>query len=145
MIQPGELVLELSNDVSELSRLAEAVESFCAAHALPPSLVFNLNLVLEEVVVNVMHYAFADTGAHAIHVGLRVAGRRVEVEVRDAGTAFDPLSAPAPDLSLDLEQRQVGGLGVHFLRTLMDEVRYERRDGENRLYFCRTLPAQAGG
>ncbi|HTN65638.1 MAG TPA: ATP-binding protein [Burkholderiaceae bacterium] len=145
MIPPVELVLELSSDVSELARLAEAVDSFGAAHALPARLVFNLNLVLEEVVVNVMHYAFADTGAHSIHVRLRFAGRRVEVEVRDAGNAFDPLSAPVPDLSLDLEQRQVGGLGVHFLRTLMDEVRYERRDGENRLYFCQALPAAAGG
>jgi len=144
-MQPDQLVLELRNDVAELERLFAAVADFCHAHALPAGLLFNLNLVLEEVVVNVMHYAFApaDAASQRIHVRLALAGGRVEAEVRDAGRAFDPLSAPPPDLDLDLEARAVGGLGVHFLRTLMDEVRYVRRDGENRLSFAKTVPAAA--
>ncbi len=141
MIQPDDLVLELRNDVSELSRLADAVERFCAAQGLPARLTFNLNLVLEEVVVNVMHYAFPEPGQHAIHVRLQFADRWIRVTVRDAGRAFDPLSAPVPDLNLDLEQRAIGGLGVHYLRTLMDEVHYERRNDENCLYFGKALPA----
>jgi anti-sigma regulatory factor (Ser/Thr protein kinase) len=145
MMQPDHLVLELRNDVAELERLAAAVAAFCEALALPATLVYNLKLVLEEVVVNVMHYAFprSDDGSQRIHVRLALAGGRVEAEVRDAGRAFDPLSAPPPDLGLDLEARAVGGLGVHFLRTLMDGVRYVRCDGENRLYFGKALPPAA--
>ncbi|MEO8838424.1 MAG: ATP-binding protein [Herbaspirillum sp.] len=138
------LDLDLRNDPTELARLARAVEHFCAQYALPIRLAFNLNLVLEEVVVNIMHYAFTEPGNDTIHVHLNVSDGLVQTRVRDAGRAFDPTLVPVPDLSRNLEQRVVGGLGVHFLRTLMDEVRYTRQNGENCLYFSKALAPPVG-
>ena len=137
MSEAAPLVLELRNDVAELARLSEAVDEFCAAHGLPPKMAFSLNLVLEEVVVNVINYAFPDAGPYSIHVALALADGCVRGEVRDTGKAFDPLLLAPPKLDLDLEQRAVGGLGVHFLKTLMDEVAYTRKNGQNCLQFAK--------
>jgi anti-sigma regulatory factor (Ser/Thr protein kinase) len=147
MPESSELLLELKNDVAELDRLAEAVDEFCGARGLPPKVAFNLNLVLEEVVVNVINYAFPEGGS-AEPIKVRVALEqtaggmsRVVAEVRDTGTAFDPLLGGPPDFELDLEKRPVGGLGVHFLKTLMDEVSYRRTERHNCLWFAKHIGA----
>lgn len=141
MSEPSELLLELNNDVAELERLAEAVDEFCGAQGLPPKLAFNLNLVLEEVVVNVINYAFPDgNGAdEPIYVRVALEGGKVIGEVRDTGMAFDPLVGGPPDFALDLDKREIGGLGVHFLKTLMDEVSYRRTERYNILRFAKAL------
>ncbi|WP_034293029.1 ATP-binding protein [Herbaspirillum sp. RV1423] len=145
MSESSELLLELKNDVAEIDRLAEAVDDFCGECGLPPKLVFNLNLVIEEVVTNVINYAFPDGRAdEPIYVRMALEGdgstnSRVVVEVRDTGTAFDPLMGGPPDFELDLEKRPVGGLGVHFLKTLMDEVSYRRTERYNCLRFTKCI------
>ena len=68
---------------------------------------------------------------------LSLEGDLIEAEVVDDAKAFDPLEAPDPDITADLEDRPIGGLGVFFVKTLMDEVRYRREDGRNHLYFCK--------
>lgn len=145
MSESSELLLELKNEVAELERLAEAVDAFCDGHGLPPKLAFNLNLVLEEVVVNVINYAFPGGSADE-PIYVRVAlestadkASRVVAEVRDTGMAFDPLVGGPPDFLLDLEKRPVGGLGVHFLKTLMDEVSYRRTERHNCLRFAKRI------
>lgn len=128
------LDLRLANDLAEIPRLAEAVEAFFEEHGLPPKLAFNFNLALDELLTNVISYAFEPGTAHEIAVRLAVAGGQVTAELEDDGPAFDPLTqAPAPVLDGDLDDRPVGGLGIHFVKTMMDSVRYERRDGRNRL------------
>jgi anti-sigma regulatory factor (Ser/Thr protein kinase) len=139
MSETAELVLELRNDVSEIARLAQAVDTFCEEQHLPPRAAFHFNLVLEEIVTNVINYAFTDAGPHPIHVRLAREAGKVRGEVRDGGKAFDPLALPPPRLDLDIEQRQVGGLGVYFLKTLMDDVAYRRMNGQNCLQFAKTV------
>lgn len=148
MSEVSELLIELKNEVAELDRLAETVDDFCGEHELPPKVAFNLNLVLEEVVVNVINYAFPDGGAGEpiyVRVALEREGgkvARVVAEVRDTGMAFDPLVGGPPDFVLDLEKRPVGGLGVHFLKTLMDDVSYERTERHNCLRFSKRVDGQ---
>jgi len=141
MPDSAQLILELSNELSEISRLTDSVDEFCAQHHVSGQLAFNLKLVLEEVVVNVIHYAYTDSdiGAHRIHVSLTLSRQQVEGEVRDNGRAFDPLCMAAPKLDLDLESREIGGLGIHFLRKLMDEVIYTRNNNENCLRFVKQM------
>ncbi len=146
MPQIAELKLVLRNDLIEVERLGAAVDAFCAQYSLTPRIAFNLNLVLEEIVVNVINYAFPEAGQYLIYVDLFLGKEQVEGEVRDTGKAFDPLLVAPPDLDLDLDQRVVGGLGVHFLKTLTDEVRYTRRDGSNCLRFIKRItPESAEG
>ena len=139
MPESAQLELELSNDLSEISRLSDAVDGFCAQHRIEARATFNLNLVLEEVVANIIKYAFCDSERHVIHVNLRLTAGQVQGEVRDSGQPFDPLTLPPPDLDLDLEHRMPGGLGVHFLKTLMDQVLYTRENGQNCLRFLKKI------
>ena len=130
----------LRNDLAELERLATAVDRFCEAEGLCGDVAFHLNLVLEEVVSNVVNYGYEDAGApHEITVRLVREPSGVTVEVIDDGRAFDPLSVPEPDLAAAIEDRPVGGLGVHFLRTMMRDLHYRREHGRNHLSFRKPL------
>ena len=123
------------------------VLAFVAAEAelagLPADKATHLELAVEEAVVNVCHYAFP-AGDGELVVSVTGDGGAVTVELQDAGVAFDPLALDAPDTTLPIEQRQIGGLGVHLIRKLMDEVSYRREGGRNVLKMViRKLPQPA--
>ncbi|MCQ8894271.1 MAG: ATP-binding protein [Methanolinea sp.] len=90
----------------------------------------DLELAVEEAVVNVMTYAYPN-GEGDLVLGVLPGPDYVTIELRDRGTPFNPLLVPEPDITSPLGEREIGGLGVHLIRTLMDEVSYEYRDGEN--------------
>ncbi|HEY0835980.1 MAG TPA: ATP-binding protein [Azospirillum sp.] len=138
----GSLDLRLANDLAEIPRLAETVEGFFDEHGLPPKLAFAFNLALDELLTNVISYAFAPGTTHEIAVRLAVADGQVTAELEDDGPAFDPLTdARAPVLDGDIDDRPIGGLGIHFVKTMMDRVDYERRDGRNRLTMSKRADA----
>jgi anti-sigma regulatory factor (Ser/Thr protein kinase) len=131
--------LRLANDLADLAGLADRVERFGADQRLPAGVVNALNVALDEAVSNAINHGY-DTGVRGeIAVRLRRAADRVEVEVEDDGRPFDPLQAPPPDLTVPLERRPVGGLGIHLIKNLMDEVSYARRDGRNVLKMAKRL------
>ena len=100
-----------------------------AKHRLPTA----THLALEEILSNVIRHGYAEPGKHEISVCIRVGDGRVDLQVEDDGREFDPLSAPEVDLDVPLEERRVGGLGIHLLRKMASEIRYLREDGRNRL------------
>ena len=136
------LTLILKNDLSELARVAEAIEAHGEARDWPMKWVLNANLSLDELITNIVSYGYTDTDDHEIRVMLTVQDGSLVIVLEDDGIAFDPFSeAPRPDLDANVEERRIGGLGVHFVKTLMDTVSYERRNGWNRI----TLIQQALG
>ena len=126
-----ELTVRLTSRLEEIGRLAEAVEAFGAAHQLPDAVVFAFNLSLDEVVTNVISYAFADVQDHPIDVRLRLEGDVLEAEVTDAGQPFNPIDVPTPDLDAPIDERRIGGLGVHIVREMMDTLEYAREGDRN--------------
>jgi len=131
--------LRVANDLAGLAQVAERVEFFGAAQRLPAEVVNAVNVVLDEAVSNAINHGY-DAGVRGeIAVRLRRAGDRVLVEVEDDGRPFDPLQVPPPDLTLPLEQRPIGGLGIHLIRNLMDEVSYVRVGGRNLLKMVKRL------
>ena len=135
------LRLTLKNDLSELSRIADEIESHGESRGWPTKWIMNLNLSLDELITNTVSYGYQDTDEHEIHVTLTERTGSLVVLVEDDGVAFDPFTAaPAPDLEADVEDRPIGGLGVYFVKTLMDEVAYERVENCNRITLIqRTL------
>jgi serine/threonine-protein kinase RsbW len=93
--------------------------------------------VLEELFTNSVRHGGCAGMENAVHIRLQLHDDGVRVEYSDRGAAFDPLSAPAPDLELPLADRPVGGLGIHLLRQIMRELVYRREDGWNRLAMRR--------
>lgn len=126
------LDVELAPDLTEIGRLAEAVEAFGERLELPMKTLFSLNLAFDELITNTISYgAVADSG-EPIRVGMYLDGSDLVSEIVDAGIAFDPFAdASPPDLTSDVADRPIGGLGVHFVKTLIDRYEYRRQDGRN--------------
>ncbi len=96
---------------------------------------FGAQLVVEELVSNVVRHGDRGDARQRVQVSLRMDEEKLELEIVDRAPAYDPLSkAPLPDTTGALERRALGGLGVHLAKRFADELRYERRDGENRLF-----------
>jgi serine/threonine-protein kinase RsbW len=132
---------ELSPELGEIQVLADAMDKFSKFAAIPSKILFRLNLAIDELVTNTIVYGFEN--AESRHIGVIVHRHDdiVEVELRDSGTPFDPLSLPAPDVDVSLEDRQIGGLGVYFVRTLIEQVDYAH-DGKHNIIRL-TVPLHA--
>jgi anti-anti-sigma factor len=127
---------------AELRKIVALVEQFAAENRLPDGIVNDIDVALDEALSNIVTYGYEQPGSGTIVVRLAYQNGEVRVEVEDAGRAFDPLQAPLPDLTGDLTERRVGGLGIHFIRSLMDTVSYDRIDGRNRLCIVKQVPAR---
>jgi serine/threonine-protein kinase RsbW len=123
----------LSNDLSEIATLHRELENFGQRCCLSPKTLFELNLILEEVLANVISYAYADNLRHEIEVSADSRDGELVIAVEDDGRPFNPLLSPPPDLDRPLDQRRVGGLGLHLVRELTNSIQYDRRGGKNHL------------
>ena len=124
----------LRNDRTEILRLAREIESFAEAGGIGPADVGQLQLALEEAITNTMDYGLPVGGVYEIDVRATVEDGLVEVAVEDDGIAYDPIAdTPEFDPDQSMEERRIGGIGVHLVRTLMDEVDYLRVGDRNRL------------
>lgn len=135
----GTVRARIPNALGALTQVQELVSTFAAAEELPAEVAIDLNVVLDELLSNVIKYGHADGEAHDIGIRLAVAGDVLEVELDDDGKPFDPLSVPPPDLERAFGEREPGGLGVHFVRHLMNEAEYARVGGRNRLVLRKFL------
>ena len=135
------LLLTLKNDLSEIARVAEAIETHGESRGWPAKWILNVNLSLDELITNIVSYGYLGSEEHEIRVTLTEQGGALVVVVEDDGIAFDPFTAvPEPDLEASLEERGIGGLGVYFVKTLMDEATYERADNRNRITLVQRTP-----
>ena len=113
------------------------IADFTEKHNLAPDLVAKVQMALDEIVTNVLTHGGGDT----LTVEVVLIPGWLVTTIIDDGRPFDPLTAPTPDTELPLEERQVGGLGIHLVRTMMDEVEYAYRDGCNVLTLTLEIPS----
>ncbi len=121
---------QIERDRAATAQVAEALDAFCDAERVPDEVAWRLRVVLDEIVENIVtHGRAAGSGPQpALDVWFRAEPGAVEVTVADDGPAFNPLLHPEPDTTLPLASRPPGGLGITLVKSLMDEVRYERTD-----------------
>jgi anti-sigma regulatory factor (Ser/Thr protein kinase) len=106
---------------------------------VPSRAIRQLNLALDELLTNVISYAWPDGGNHRVRLVVTAAEGSLTAEIADDGVAFDPRTAPEPDLTGSIEERAVGGLGVHLALTLVDRIDYRRVGDENRVTLHKTF------
>ncbi|MFH5925950.1 ATP-binding protein [Roseomonas xinghualingensis] len=121
---------EMPPEVDGLPVLLDRLEAFAEATGIAPRAAQHLALVTEELAANVAMHA---RGASMLRVEVRHEDDGLHLLIEDDGPEFDPLSAATPDLGAGVEERDIGGLGVHFVRSLTRSAHYERQDGLNRL------------
>jgi anti-sigma regulatory factor (Ser/Thr protein kinase) len=136
----GLLKLKLKNDLDEIDRLFESIRSFGEAHGLSRKQAFQLNLVIEELFTNIVSYAYRDSKEHWIHVTISCGDGRLSICIEDDGIPFNPITAGKPDLDGPVEDRKVGGLGIHLCKEMMNNMQYRRKNNRNILTLTKTLP-----
>lgn len=137
-MQPGFRVT-IGADRSEIARVSAAFAEFAEAHALPPAVRRSLHVALDELLSNILVHGFAGRDGGQITVEAVLRTDRVCVTLTDDGGPFDPLAMAAPDTTLTTQARRIGGLGIHLVRQMMDEVSYQRRADRNVVVLAKRL------
>ena len=133
------LTIEVLSTRDAIASASAQAEEWLQSHNPAPSTLHLLLLAIEDVVINCIDYGYDDDRLHIILLVLSIDQENLTITIIDDGHSFNPLAAPAPDLSLPVQSRPVGGLGIHLLRELSDQVAYERIDNRNKLTITRRL------
>lgn len=125
--------LKLKNQLSELDQIAVNLETLAEKWNIPGKIVMEINLVLEELFTNVLFYAFDDKDEHDINLDfILIDVHQLQIRIEDNGKPFNLLEKKVNDVfDKPLEDRQIGGLGIHFVREMMNSVEYQRADNKN--------------
>lgn len=129
--RPPKQEIVIRNEIQELSKVAKFIEELGDELALTSDMVFNLNLVLEEAISNIILYAYRNETGKEITIKAEYNGKSVSFTIIDTGEPFDPTKAKKADITLSAEERPVGGLGIFLIKQIMNEVEYRRIDGQN--------------
>ena len=134
--------LTLPNDIDTIPQLNEFIDGFCEEQGIDMDVCMSLNLAIEEAVVNVMNYAYPNGTTGYVDIEAEADESAVTFTISDNGTPFNPTEKADVDITLSAEERPVGGLGIHLVRTIMDMVSYEYADHKNILTLKKNLNKQ---
>jgi sigma-B regulation protein RsbU (phosphoserine phosphatase) len=138
---PGgcEHVVVIASRVADLPIITRQIDELAAANGWSGNVLADLQVVADEVLVNIMEYAYPVDEPGEIRISFGVSGHAIEMQFEDWGRHFDPLSVIEANRTAPLKDREPGGVGIHFVRSLMSEVSYSRVDDKNRLLVRRRL------
>jgi anti-sigma regulatory factor (Ser/Thr protein kinase) len=128
--------LVINADINEIPRVSVALETLMREHAFPEEDILDTQLAVEEAVTNVIMHGYGDAGGE-ITVLFRASRGIVEIQIEDRARPFNPLTLPEPDLTGDVDDRRIGGLGIFLIRRVMDEILYRYEDGKNVLVLIK--------
>lgn len=132
--------LTLPAEVERLPQVLSFLEETLEAAECPMKTMMQISVAAEEVFVNIASYAYAPgKGTAQVCTEILEAPRRVVMTFSDSGVPFDPLKRDDPDVTLSAEERDIGGLGIYMAKKVMDEVRYEYKNGQNVLTLVKNI------
>jgi anti-anti-sigma factor len=134
--------MSIGANPGEVAKVNATFGDFAEAHALPAAIRRSMNVVLDELLINTVSYGLAERDGGRVTIDVTLQPDRLTVILTDDGTPFDPFGRPAPDTKLSVEERPIGGLGIHLVRQLVDEISYHRRGDSNVVVLVKLL---AGG
>ena len=131
-----ELIVDAKTE--KLDDVIDFVDGFLEAMDCPMKTMTQIDIAVEEIFVNIAHYAYGACDGIA-QISITDDDGVAEITFKDSGTPYDPLSRPDPDTTLSAEERQIGGLGIYIVKKTMDRVSYEYRDGFNIFTIRKTI------
>ncbi len=136
---PDKFEIELESKIDSLPVISHFVGETLANFRADESTINKVQLAIDEASTNIVNYAYSG-GSGTLKIALELVGQDILITIRDRGKPFDPTSVTSPDLSQDLDHRKIGGLGIYFIKNLMDDVSYsyDPREG-NRLILRKRL------
>lgn len=139
MFQTRTYHLEITSDMQNLAVVSDFILDIAKQSNLDDKTTDHLQMALDEAVTNVMEHGYAGRSDGIIKIDCRVDKRSVQIEIRDQGEPFDPDQIKEPDVTSPLSERAIGGLGVFFMRKLMDQVEFSRDRRGNRTRMVKQL------
>jgi anti-sigma regulatory factor (Ser/Thr protein kinase) len=130
---------ELKNDLSELEALSKHLNKFGRLTGLSEACITDVNICLDELFTNIVSYGFEDDLAHIIRFAMDLDNQVLTLSIEDEGVPFNPLEKKDPEVPADLIDVRIGGLGIHIVRKLMDDIRYKRKQGKNKLTMKKSI------
>ncbi len=139
-----ELRVTIPARLSEVPELSSRVEAFGDANGLPDPKVFVINLALDELITNTVTHGLDEMAEAEIRITMRVVAGTLILVMEDNGQPFDPMEDTNADVTSSLEERAVGGLGLHLVKSFADRISYEFVEGRNRLTMEHDLAGASG-
>ena len=123
--------ITIKNRLSDIALVQTALKQFADVRGISSHDVMKVNLIVDELISNIVSYAYQDDGEHDIEIELGLADNRLSLVITDDGVPFDPSAKDSPDTAAPLEARPLGGLGIHLVKKIADDLSYQRRAGKN--------------
>jgi anti-sigma regulatory factor (Ser/Thr protein kinase) len=134
-----EYKFELKNELAELKSLHQHLTEWGDSIQLATDSISRINICLDELFTNIVSYGFEDDLEHIVEFTIIADNNQVTISIEDSGVEFNPLEKVDPDFPENVEEAKIGGLGIHIIRKLMDNVNYERKKGKNCLTMKKKL------
>ncbi|HJO95676.1 MAG TPA: ATP-binding protein [Victivallales bacterium] len=121
----------IRNDLSELKFLNKAIRKYLVKLGLSNKSIYNITLIVEELITNTIRHGYADDKKHEIFVGIATSKDSIKITIKDDGEKFNVLEHPPPELDIPLKDMKVGGLGIHLVKNLAKNINYKRKNNTN--------------
>jgi anti-sigma regulatory factor (Ser/Thr protein kinase) len=138
----NEYSFELKSSLSELDTLCQNLEKFGKKIGLSKKSIFEINLALDELFTNIISYGYDDHDDHMIKITIAPQKQEVCLCIEDDGVPFNPADFEPPDIAASVEKCKIGGLGIHIIKKLMDEICYQRCGSKNVLTLKKRIAAK---
>lgn len=136
------LTIKISNQLSEIEKITSEVENIWMKYQFPLKLMYNINISIDELLSNIINYAFEDKSTHFINIQLEITNKSFLMRITDDGKAFNPLEIEEPDINASLEERNIGGLGIFIVKNLVDKIEYNRNGNKNILLIEKKIESE---
>jgi anti-sigma regulatory factor (Ser/Thr protein kinase) len=133
------LQIKIKNKFQEIEKVVAQFNDFAETYEIPVDVSRRVKIVYDELLNNIISYAYPDGGEHEIIVTVDLFGDRLIIVITDDGIPFNPFRLESPDTDLPLERREEGGLGIHLVHNMMDKVSYQRRIDRNTVTLLKKL------
>jgi anti-sigma regulatory factor (Ser/Thr protein kinase) len=134
--------VRIENDLSDIAKVDEMLDEFAEQFGIPPAIAATFHVIFDDLLNNVISFGFNDGQRHFIDISLESTANSLIVSIADDGMPFNPLDETAPDTKLSIEDRQIGGLGIHLVIKLVDDVRYQRTADKNVLTLTKSFQSK---
>jgi sigma-B regulation protein RsbU (phosphoserine phosphatase) len=123
--------LRIENDLKQITTAIDWFEEFASMNEMPMAITLKFNIAFDELLNNIISYGYDDTDVHEIEIEIELRDERLIIVISDDGIPFNPFKKIPPDTMLSVEEKSIGGLGIHIVKNLMDECHYKRNVNNN--------------
>ena len=137
-----EATVRIENDLSEIAKVDETLDDFAEQFGVPPAIAATFHIIFDDLLNNVISYGVNDEQRHFIDISLELTESSLIVSIADDGVPFNPLAETAPDTTLSIEDRPIGGLGIHIVVNMVDDISYQRTADKNVLTLTKSFQSK---